>query len=370
MALVAASRTLVPIAAERRTLSRPCRQKSAATRIAKLLLAVRRKNDVDPNLSYLEQTSVLTSTRRDYKDRAGRLVDWCREHRLDWRSPEELDQIVLLFFDECFWRGDPSAEGSKLLASLKFFIPAVSRLGSHHLPRSHRALKSWNKVDPGLQRLPLPRAVMLAICAWMLQQKLLWEAFAVVLSFVAYLRPGECQGLKVKNLVPPATLTGPYSRWSLDLHPASDGRPGKTGTFNETVLLDTDLWMYPLFSRLVANRSPESLLWPFSSRHLASRFHAACDRLRLRSLAPCLYSLRHGGASEDLLRRLRSPTEVMNRGRWRSNSSLKRYGKEAKLGAQLRLVPPQVIKLGESLEPVVGQMFAGTVRPNIPVLDV
>lgn len=57
--------------------------------------------------------------------------------------------------------------------------------------------------------------------------------------------------------------------------------------------------------------------------------------------------MRHGGASEDLLLRKRSGLEVKRRGRWRSDDSLKRYGKETRLLAELSKIPKLTMKIGE-----------------------
>ncbi len=61
------------------------------------------------------------------------------------------------------------------------------------------------------------------------------------------------------------------------------------------------------------------------------------------------YSPRHGGASHDLLTGSRSLQEVKRRGRWASDESLKRYGKETKLIEVMARVPPRTVASGEAL---------------------
>ncbi len=63
--------------------------------------------------------------------------------------------MVALYLDELFFKGKTSGDGSRLLAALKHFTPAISRFATVALPRSHRAVKSWTRAAPGLQRLPL-----------------------------------------------------------------------------------------------------------------------------------------------------------------------------------------------------------------------
>ena len=48
-----------------------------------------------------------------------------------------------------------------------------------------------------------------------------------------------------------------------------------------------------------------------------------------------LYQLRHGGASHDLAANLRTRAEVMARGRWQTEASVRRYAKIGKIQALL-----------------------------------
>eukprot|EP00973_Karenia_brevis_P065592 9120330-Karenia_brevis.AAC.1 len=68
--------------------------------------------------------------------------------------------------------------------------------------------------------------------------------------------------------------------------------------------------------------------------------------LDLSALNPCRYALRHGGASEDLLTKTRSVADVKRRGLWRSDSSLRRYAKEARLLSELKKVPKPSLDYG------------------------
>lgn len=74
-------------------------------------------------------------------------------------------------------------------------------------------------------------------------------------------------------------------------------------------------------------------------------------------MKPVLYSLRHGGASEDLLRRTRDLSSVFRRGRWRSWNSVRRYGKEAKLLTELGKVPGPVLRYSQQIEANLEQWF-------------
>ncbi len=72
--------------------------------------------------------------------------------------------------------------------------------------------------------------------------------------------------------------------------------------------------------------------------------------LRLDRLRPHLYSLRHGGASEDMLSGRRTAEQVQRRGRWAVASSMKRYAKEPKLLAELQHVSTDAFIFGQLAE--------------------
>ena len=134
-------------------------------------------------------------------------------------------------------------------------------------------------------------------------------------------------------------------------------------------MIDSDEWLGPFLSTLKEASQPNRPVWPFDLTELARVFAQAADACRLQALRPTLYALRHGGASEDLLRGTRDINGVFRRGRWRSWSSLRRYGKEAKLQGQLARVPEAMIEYGRAFEQRLPEMFAHPGRvPPLPRL--
>ena len=93
-----------------------------------------------------------------------------------------------------------------------------------------------------------------------------------------------------------------------------------------SLIIDAETRLRP-FLEVLAARPAEARLWPFTRKELEDKFREACVRLALQNLRPCLYSLRRGGASEDLLTRSRADQGVKRRGRWASDSSPKRYAR-------------------------------------------
>ena len=173
----------------------------------------------------------------------------------------------------------------------------------------------------------------------------------VCLTFTCYLRPIECFRLLGRHLVRSNPGAGTqFQHWGLLLADAVGGQPGKTGNWDESVLLDMDDWLIPVLAALKQATPDDSPLFPFSPSELGKQFKMACDLLELGPLEPHLYSLRHGGASDDLLRKRRSVEAVQRRGRWATSQSLKRYGKETRVLTQLNQVPASTLEFGRLVE--------------------
>ena len=175
-------------------------------------------------------------------------------------------------------------------------------------------------------------------------------ALQAAVSFWAYLRPSESDMLRPRDLVPPSHLAGNhYQHWGLLLSPLDIGRPGKTGQFDESILLDTLASLDPLFRQLLAERAGATRLWPHTPDQFIVRWNQIVVELELAAVNPCRYALRHGGASEDILSQRRALADVKRRGRWVSDSSLKRYGKETRLLSELLKIHPNVLSFGREV---------------------
>ena len=106
--------------------------------------------------------------------------------------------------------------------------------------------------------------------------------------------------------------------------------PTKTQQYDDTILLDTPGfdWVFSILLRHLGSRPLEgdADVWTFTVEQLRSVFHAAVTALGLLE-GTCLYQLRHGGASYDLLEVHRAWEAVRSRGRWMSDVTVKRCAK-------------------------------------------
>ena len=139
-----------------------------------------------PDLSgrtYLELASITVLTYDDYRNRLLDFVQWCVSLSLTWNDAASLDQVLVTWLNILFFRGLAAAQGSKMVAAIKFAMPEFSRRGELNLPRSMRAVKSWAKKAPARQRLPLPRCLVCLIAAYLAQQGRLAMSICIVMSF-------------------------------------------------------------------------------------------------------------------------------------------------------------------------------------------
>jgi len=312
-------------------------------------------------MTYLERTAVREPTAQDYQTRAREFLDWCLLQQVTWNTLAELDHAVVVLYDEMYFKQRSVADGTKLLASLAHFLSG--RLSDHRLvlPRASRALASWSRQAPQKQRLPFPYIALCALVGWLLHKSQIVAALNFLIQFHTYLRPGALDGLRVRQLVRPTPQAGKaYKFWGILLNPMEDQVPGKTGLWDQAVLID-DPQFNPFLEALVGDRNPEDKLWPTSARQLIDLFQQGTLAMGMAALHPCRYGLRHGGVSEDLLAEKRPRPEAQARGGWASLTSLKRYGKQTRLMAELRKVPPEVVDFGTA---VSQQLFHFLAHPN------
>ena len=314
--------------------------------------------------SHLEVTSVSSMTQSTYTEATTQFTVLCRQWGLDWSSDEELDAIIVYVLDHMFFNNQPAHQATTLVAALRWFAPRYRRGGEGHLPRAIVALNAFAHRRPGNQRLPIPWVIACAIIGSLLHKGERWMALQVVVSFWCYLRPSEGDRLRPRDLVAPSHLAGThYQHWGLLLSPSDVGRPGKTGQFDESIILDNLQGLDPLFRQLSVSRAKEARLWPHSAEQFLAKWNQVIVELELGALNPCRYALRHGGASEDILSRQRLLADVKRRGRWVSDSSLKRYGKETRLLSELLKVHPNVLAFGREVMRHFEALMLGFRRP-------
>ena len=155
-------------------------------------------------------------------------------------------------------------------------------------------------------------------------------ALFLLVSLSSYARPSELIRLQVYCLVRPSP--GIASSWTLLMSPEEKPDRTKTGEFDTSIALDTPYmipWSHTLFGYL-KQAHPSNPLWDFDYNQYCRDFQIAVTALGL-DLTP--YLTRHSGPSIDRSRGYRSQLEVQKRGQWKSQTSVMRYEKAARLAA-------------------------------------
>ncbi|CAK0846173.1 unnamed protein product [Prorocentrum cordatum] len=311
-------------------------------------------------LSLLERLAVRPSTEKLYRGALSAFASFCARHRLDWTDHASLDSVLAQYMDSEFLLGGGGNMGNVLLAAVAHSLGSLHKRAATQLPRAHLAAAAWARRAPGRTRLPLPRRVVFAIAGVLLRDGRSRLAICILVMFACYLRPGEAAKLRGRHLIAPSASAGTlYQYFGLLLHESGKG-PGKTGVNDESILFDREGWLAPLLAALELSTLPDQPLWGGAIAQLPKLFDSACRELSLERLRPHLYSLRHGGASDDMLSQRRSLPEIQRRGRWRSAKSLNRYTKETKLLDELAWIPPAALELGAFVEDnLMALLFCG-----------
>ena len=320
----------------------------------------------------LEKVVVLDSGEKDYVLRVQAFEQWRLANQLPCQSTHEIVLVQFLdYLDEMFVAGGGHDDGSKTWAGLLHLIPQLKDEVSL-CSRVKKALSGWAKRAPAGSRAPTAEVVVMALVGDMIGRKRLVEALNCLLQFLTCRRPGEIDALLVSQLIPPSPVAAGRLKevWGVLLHPQQNNVPGKTGEFDESILLNDPEWnfMNPHWMALVANRPPSDPLFPAEGLVISQCFQNSVENLNLQSENLVRYGLRHAGASNDLLSGKRTREEVKARAGWKTDSSMSRYTKETHALKALHRIPAQVTEYGTYVKKNLPAILSGEV-PLLPFLS-
>lgn len=289
-------------------------------------------------LTLLEAKSISKEVEHQYKGYYQQFLDFCKENGLRCPPAKETDANLADYMDILYLDGHGANQGEKTIAAVEFHC--IKLKGT--LVRSRRALRGWRKVVPAQSRLPLPKPVAFGMAMQMVCLGHREMALATLISFDAYLRPGECSDLLAKNVVPPVKRAGPqYQYYTLVVRDIEDGKPDKVGVFDNSIPLNhpQHQWLGEFLHQLARTRSVQSQkLFSFKMEEFKKIFTQIGAKMGLDTVHP--YQLRHGGASEDLCAGTRDHNTVKSRGRWKTDQSVRRYAKVGRVQQLLAKLSP------------------------------
>ena len=140
----------------------------------------------------------------------------------------------------------------------------------------------------------------------------------------------------------------------------------KVKTYDDTLLLDGHLgWLGPRLFKHAAGAKGERKLFEEPRAEFTRQFALAAKSIGMDP-PPHEYQLRHGGAAHDLMHKLRERGAVKARGRWVTEASLVRYGKQGKVQALLAKLPPQGLAYCERAARSLEKTFQYGIVPEAP----
>ena len=317
--------------------------------------------------SFLELQSVTPKAAQDYQSYVTAFYQWCQQRGLigDFAtfliSAPTIDEALTTYMHEKFFAGELSYVPTKLVAGLRYFWTYPNGT-IFELPRSMRALAGWRRMVPAQSRLPYPWVALCLCMQHMIAAGQVMEALACAITFTFYLRPSECLRLQGKLITPPARAqrrpqAADNQMWSILLHPQEGADVSKTGCVDESLMADNPLfpWM-PQVLRLLKTKFPNNaMVFSFGQAQWGRALKGAAVACGLGALGdPCLYRLRHGGVSHDLLFKARSLISAKKRGRWASDRSLARYERGGRINEQLSLLDLGVLSAAEQAASNIG----------------
>ncbi|CAK0823231.1 unnamed protein product [Prorocentrum cordatum] len=238
-----------------------------------------------PELSHLtlgEHAAVRPRTEAQHAQEVHQCSLLCGVERATEIPIENLDDLLVQYIDHQIKSGVTAARGMEPLAGVVHARPQAGKQGPHTLQRSWRALKGWQNLCPSTSRLPEAWPIWCATVNGLRGMGGYEMALFICLAWSTYARPIQLMALKPECLCAPGRVA---TYWTVQLNPEVDG--------------------------------------------------AAAVQKVARDLGFNLvvYQARHSGASTDMASRRRTLAGVKQRGGWKSDRSVVRCEKGARLSS-------------------------------------
>ena len=289
----------------------------------------------------LLQSAVTPATKDAYRRAVLCFLLYCAYLALPVMTKEEIDDAFCAFFDECASEELGPSYGDLVICAWCDLWPA-------HRPgdfvKGWRAVRAWRRLKPPLGRHPLPWMVCAAVAARVAFIASPLHALAIVMMFDAYLRPYELLNIRFQDILHPASG---FRHYMLIVCPMTGHRPSKTRVYDDGVAFDSLLrpQLHELLKWLIESKNwqPHDKIFPFTHEELNDTIKAAIEWLHLAAFNFTAYHARHGGPSEDYAFGGRDKLAVQKRGRWMTESSLRRYEQCNRLHVVIGAMPKTLV---------------------------
>lgn len=275
--------------------------------------------------SYLLIAGLAESTRKKYCKGVCSFVSWCRSIGGKPYSKEDLDRLMCDYIHHIHEAADPTSHAHDALYGLLAVMPEMKPLR-----RSARALAGLRRLSPSVSYPPLSWELTVAIAVQMIRAGEYRMALGVVVSFDCLLRSGELLALVKEDVAAAGDRRIPSLPSGVAI------RLGKTKTGTEQFVTVRNNDVMCLLMEVVKKTQQGQRIFPFTAAKYGSFFRKICDNLGLDRYVP--HSLRHGGATKMFLEEGMTVETVMERGRWASSRTARRYiqsGRSLLLGTRV-----------------------------------
>jgi len=295
---------------------------------------------------------VRETTRLDYSSTLDEFYHFAAFHGLSLQGENELEEALCDFADELYLNGEDSHPGDKLRAALEFERPEAMRNGQLQLPRFKRAQKGWRKMAPTQARMPMVEFIKSSITGMLIHLEKKEMALFNEVTFSTYARPGEMFKIYPADVVP---RNNTFHHDVIVLGAMERNESSKAGIFDETLILDDTrcpllgTLMKDLAEKRVSENKEDQPLWGFSAQKFLQKWRACVQILEVQDVAHSPYQNRHGGASRDMLLKLRSVQAINQRGRWATDVSARIYSKPGKFQQIINQCSHRLEQFGEDV---------------------
>lgn len=350
----------------------------------------------------LRGSGLARATREHYTVAYNQWIRYChslpphRHHRPGHpAAAAEFDECMMGYLALLYRRDDGRgrSQANYVLYGTYHLYPVLTG----QLQMSQQLLDGWERRHPSVHHPPLtwPLTVLIAIA--MAEQGYTQEALATLVAFDGLLRVGELIALRRQDVAFPADhrrgapQSGLHSL-TLPSHSSASSSASSSPSPNARVLLrlaltktGQDQWAELHNEELsnllrlhlqynVRHRRTEPLFTVThgarlhtDAKHVYSRtFKAVCASLGLSEAGFTPHSLRHGGATFDLLHRGMTVETVLVRGRWQSNSSMRTYLQAGRAMLLESSVPRQVMREAQRVEGTWALRLQARLFPDLP----
>lgn len=302
---------------------------------------------------YLLQHAVGESTAKRYNASVDAFIEWVDTIGEDANSIDELDELLLDYFHVLYESGRGKTVASTTLYGILLRMPRLK----YTLHASHQCLRAWNRMTPDQSYPPLTWELAVVIAVQMTRAGYLRYGIGVLVAFDGLLRVSELCNLMITDIADDGDtrVSTEHKGTLIRIRSAKTGK-NQWVRIVEPSVIQLLRWLLAQHghgqhgsshgNKVVSNRSShttksrsnqssrtikvqmrqfeECRLFPFATYKFRRVFKATCANLNI-SERYVPHSLRHGGATRYHHVHGWSIEDVLERGRWQSVKSARRY---------------------------------------------